>query len=222
MTEVQLRLLTRDRDHGAAPRRPAPGHPEPGALRRPQAAAGPGLSGRLTPAGAPGRPGAARRAASSLAARRPSRGCCGSTGGRRRPGDRHGHRFFLDEHGLRGAFSGTGLYVVVALVAGCVLGRAGRGGLPTATSWPRWLVTWSAAGLAGWVMARVGHALGPTDPRPLAPRAEDWSPLVGDLTVAGCQRLPRAADRCPGGGWRPRCSSRCWSGCSGSRRPTRR
>ena len=95
-----------------------------------------------------------------------------------------GHRFFLDENGLPDAFSGTGMYVLVALVAGFVLGF-----LVAAVFRRHELTTLAvivvAAGLGGWVMAQVGHALGPDDPNQLAKSLVDWSPLVGDLTVSG-------------------------------------
>lgn len=95
-----------------------------------------------------------------------------------------GQEFFLDEQGLGAEFSGTGLYVVVALATGCLLG------VLVAVAFRRHemvtlVVTLAAAGVAGWVMARVGEALGPPDPDPLARGLEDWSPLVADLTVAG-------------------------------------
>ena len=43
VTEVRLRLLDPRRDQGHAARRPAAGDPQPGAVRRPQAAAGAGM-----------------------------------------------------------------------------------------------------------------------------------------------------------------------------------
>ena len=55
MTEVQLRLLTRELDQGAAPRRQPARQPEPRPVRRPQAAAGSrlpdGMSDVTAPAG---------------------------------------------------------------------------------------------------------------------------------------------------------------------------
>ncbi len=120
MTEVRLRLLTRERDHGHAARRPAPGHAQPRAVRRPQAAAGAWMPDRLS--------------ARPAVARRPVRGArgrwrllvvarCRRARGRRglgvaldpRPSaSSSSHQWVQDEAGLRGEFSGTGWYVVVA------------------------------------------------------------------------------------------------------------
>ncbi len=98
------------------------------------------------------------------------------------------HQWLQDEVGLRGAFSGTGLYVLVAVVAGLVVGCAVALLLDRSE-----LVTLAcvAAGsvLAGWLMLRVGVSLGPDDPRLLAEAAKDGTVLPGRLTVTGWSPL---------------------------------
>lgn len=90
----------------------------------------------------------------------------------------------LDGDGAAKEFSGTGLYVLVGLGVGVVLG------LLTALACRRrellaMVAAVLAAGLAAWVMAQVGHALGPPDPTPLAKGAEDLTEVVPDLRVHG-------------------------------------
>jgi len=88
------------------------------------------------------------------------------------------------ETGLRAVFSGTAIYVLVAvaagLVAGTLIGLLTRGAE---------LLTLAAvvvgSGIGGVVMARVGAALGPEDPGGLARRADDGARLVGNLEVTG-------------------------------------
>ena len=86
--------------------------------------------------------------------------------------------------GLRAEFSATGLYVVVASVAGLLIGALCGVVLDRAE-----LVTLVAvlvgAALAGWVMVQVGHALGPPDPRELAEAARNGKRLPSDLRIAG-------------------------------------
>jgi hypothetical protein len=94
------------------------------------------------------------------------------------------HSFLLDEQGVSKEFSGTGLYVAVAVAAGCLLGA-----LVALVFRERDLLTLGAAvGAAlagGWVMAWVGQAMGPADPKVLAKDLVDLSPLVSDLSVHG-------------------------------------
>jgi hypothetical protein len=94
------------------------------------------------------------------------------------------HQWYVGLAALREEFSGTGLYVVVASVAGLVTGSLCGLFLDRAE-----LVTLAAvvvgAALAGWVMVLVGHALGPPDPQELAETARDRTPLPGDLRVTG-------------------------------------
>lgn len=92
--------------------------------------------------------------------------------------------FLLDGDGLRGEFSGTALYVVIAAVTGLLLGvlvavLSDRDELATL------VVVVAGSALAGWVMLRTGVALGPPDPAPLARAAEDFDPLVDQLGVSG-------------------------------------
>lgn len=92
--------------------------------------------------------------------------------------------FVLDGDGLRNDFSGTALYVIVAAVTGLLLGV-----LVALLSQRHELVTLAAvvagSALAGWLMLRTGIALGPPDPGPLARDAEDLTPLLNELAVAG-------------------------------------
>ena len=94
------------------------------------------------------------------------------------------HQWLQDESGLRGDFSGTGTYVVVALVTGAVVAAVIAAVLDGAE-----LVTLVAvlagAALAGWLMHRVGVALGPADPHHLATTAADGTELPGRLVVSG-------------------------------------
>jgi hypothetical protein len=92
-------------------------------------------------------------------------------------------QWILEPSGPDYAFSGTGWYVVVALVAGVltalVLGWVlVSGELTTLTA----AVVGSV--LAGWLMFTVGHSLGPPDPRPLAAAKDDLERLPSDLRVA--------------------------------------
>jgi hypothetical protein len=86
--------------------------------------------------------------------------------------------------GLQHEFSGTGWYVIVALVAGLVAGiavalLADRVPLLTLAA----LVVGSA--LAAWLMLVVGTALGPPDPDVAARTADDGTRLPMQLTVTG-------------------------------------
>jgi len=94
------------------------------------------------------------------------------------------HRWVQFETDVRHDFSGTGTYVVVAVVAGALVAGA-----------VAWLLNGSEvltlvaviAGslLAGWLMHRVGVALGPPDPGPLAASAADGTRLPARLEVSG-------------------------------------
>jgi hypothetical protein len=94
------------------------------------------------------------------------------------------HRWVAqDEAGLRGQFSGTGWFVVVATLAGLVAGLVvalllDRVPLLTLLA----VVLGSAA--ATWLMLRVGAALGPADPTHLALTAKDGTHLPGQLDVS--------------------------------------
>ena len=89
-----------------------------------------------------------------------------------------------DGEGVREAFSGTGLYVLVGLAAGVCLGvlsalLADRQELVTLA-----LVVVGSV-LAGWLMLRVGTIGLPPDPQPLAAAAADRTRLPGTLEVTG-------------------------------------
>jgi hypothetical protein len=99
-------------------------------------------------------------------------------------------RWYLEPAGPDHAFSGTGWYVVVALVAGALT--------TLALGWllPRHELASLAAMavgsmLAGWVMFKVGHALGPEDPQTLAAGKADLSTLPSDLLIVGADDQPR-------------------------------
>jgi hypothetical protein len=95
-----------------------------------------------------------------------------------------GQEFVLDGGGLRSEFSGTALYVLVATLTGLLLGvlvsvLAERHELLTLVA------VFVGAVLAGWLMLRVGTALGPPDPEALARTAEDYAPIQDELRVSG-------------------------------------
>lgn len=98
--------------------------------------------------------------------------------------------WYLEPAGPDHAFSGTGWYVVVALVAGALT--------TLALGWllPRHEITSLVAimvgsMLAGWVMFKVGHALGPQDPQALAAGKVDLTTLPSDLLIVGADDQPR-------------------------------
>ncbi len=100
------------------------------------------------------------------------------------------NQWFLEPAGPDFSFSGTGWYVVVALVAGALTAFV------MAWWWPRHelislLSIVVGSMLAGWVMFKVGHALGPQDPRVLAVGQADLTPIPSDLTLAGVEGAPR-------------------------------
>lgn len=99
-------------------------------------------------------------------------------------------QWFLEPAGPDYSFSGTGWYVIVALVAGALTT------IVLAWWWPRHEVMSLAAivvgsMLAGWVMFTMGHALGPPDPQLLAAGKEDLTAIPSDLTLAGVDGRPR-------------------------------
>jgi hypothetical protein len=94
------------------------------------------------------------------------------------------HVWYPDVDGVRQLFSGTGLYVVIGLVGGVLLG-AGCAWLFDRVE----LVTLAAVAagsvLAGWLMLEVGTALAPPDPAVAARTADDYTELPGTLEVEG-------------------------------------
>ncbi len=94
------------------------------------------------------------------------------------------NKWYLEPSGPDYEFSGTGWYVVVALLAGAVSAGAMAWFLPR-----RELTTLVAVAVgsvvAGWVMFKVGHALGPADPQLLAAGQPDLTQIPSSLLVAG-------------------------------------
>jgi len=94
------------------------------------------------------------------------------------------HKWLMGLASLRAEFSATGVYVVVASIAGLLIGTLCSLVLDRAE-----LVTLAAvlvgSVLAGWVMVQVGQALGPPDPRELAQTAQNGTRLPSNLRIAG-------------------------------------
>ena len=93
-------------------------------------------------------------------------------------------KWYLDEEGLRGVFSSTGWFVVVAAGAGLVLGVLcaflfSRSELVTLVA------VLLGAVLATYLMWRVGLALSPADPHELARSAADGDRLPGRIETTG-------------------------------------
>ena len=93
-------------------------------------------------------------------------------------------KWYLDEEGLRGVFSGTGWFVVIAAAAGLLLGvlcayLLDRSELVTL------LAVLLGAVLATYLMWRVGLALSAADPHVLARSAADGDKLPGRIEVSG-------------------------------------
>ena len=94
------------------------------------------------------------------------------------------HRWFPDETGVRGMFSGTGWYVLVGVVAGTVAGVV-AGFLLALRELVTLVAVVAGSVLGGLVMWHVGTALGPTDPSSLAAHLPDYHKLVGSLRTSG-------------------------------------
>ncbi len=91
--------------------------------------------------------------------------------------------------GLMAEFAGTGWYVVVAIVAGLLLGLVAglvldRDEIVTLVA----VVVGSA--LAAWLMLRIGLHFSPPDPQSIAKTAKDGTELPGWLELAGAVNLP--------------------------------
>ncbi|MCW2795441.1 hypothetical protein [Nocardioides sp.] len=94
------------------------------------------------------------------------------------------HTWYTDEKGLRSDFSGTALYVLIAVPAGLLIGAVtaflfDRAELATL------LAVVVGAVLAAWLMWQVGVHSNPVDPHEAATTAKDGTKLVGDLHVTG-------------------------------------
>jgi len=94
------------------------------------------------------------------------------------------HEWLRSLASLRAQFSATGVYVVVASIAGLLVGVLCSLFLDRAE-----LVTLAAvlvgAVLAGLLMVQIGQAVGPSDPRELAKTAPNGTHLPSDLTITG-------------------------------------
>lgn len=92
--------------------------------------------------------------------------------------------WYADVDGVRQLFSGTGLYVVVGLAGGVLLGAVSAWFFDRVE-----LVTLAAVAvgsvLAAWLMFEVGTALAPPDPAAAAATAQDGTQLPGTLEVEG-------------------------------------
>jgi hypothetical protein len=93
-----------------------------------------------------------------------------------------GHQWYTSETGLRADFAATGWYVVIALLAGLVLGalaawRCDRSELVTLAA------VLAGSVLAGYLMLQVGYHLSAPDPDVLARAAKDGTKLDGALRV---------------------------------------
>lgn len=100
-------------------------------------------------------------------------------------------RAWLRDSGSLGQeFSATGWYVVVAVaVAALVTVLLVR--LLPGEELAVLVAVCLGSVLAGWVMYRVGHALGPADPELLARSARRGTRIPSDLVLGGLDRGPR-------------------------------
>ena len=92
--------------------------------------------------------------------------------------------YYVDDAAVRGVFSGTGTYVIVA-----VLGALLTSAVVCLLARRREILTFVAVVIgsvvAAVLMARTGVARGPVDPRSLAPTAANGTRVLGDLRVSG-------------------------------------
>ena len=98
------------------------------------------------------------------------------------------HQWFATGAGLREDFSGTGLYVLIAVAAGLALGVlfAILGGVRPVVTLVACVV---GSLLAGWLMLTMGEWLGPADPQVLAKDLDDGATLPSALRVSGLTPL---------------------------------
>ena len=94
------------------------------------------------------------------------------------------HVWYPDLEGVRELFAGTGLYVLIGLAGGVLLGAICAWFFDRVE-----LVTLAAVAagsvLAAWLMFAVGTALAPADPAAAASTAPDRTELPGTLEVEG-------------------------------------
>jgi hypothetical protein len=86
--------------------------------------------------------------------------------------------------GLTAEFAGTGWYVVVAVVAGLVLGLL-AGLLLDRDEIVTLVAVAAGSALAAWLMLRWGTHFSPPDPDSIAKTAKDRTELRGQLDLAG-------------------------------------
>lgn len=95
------------------------------------------------------------------------------------------HQVFYDSYAsLRRAFTGTGLYVLVAAVASALLGLV-VGLLTRGRELLMLVLVIVGSVLAAAVMWRVGTSLGPADPASIAAHTQGRQSVQGELSVAG-------------------------------------
>jgi hypothetical protein len=94
------------------------------------------------------------------------------------------HQWYASGDALRGDFSGTALYVLLAAGGGAVVGL---GAAFTGGRWPVLTLVTAVAGslMAGLLMMHLGESLGPADPATLAAHAKDGTKLPSALRVTG-------------------------------------
>ncbi len=92
--------------------------------------------------------------------------------------------WYLDQVGAAEQFSGTADYVVIAVIIAIVLGFC-CGQLPHGRELLTVGLVVVGSALAAWLMARVGHALGPADPQQLARGEPDLTEFPGELRLPG-------------------------------------
>lgn len=98
------------------------------------------------------------------------------------------HAWVPDDVGVRDLFTGTGEYVVIAMVAGLLAG-AGCAWFVDRVEVLTLAAVVAGSLLAAWLMLEVGGALGPPDPSLAARTAADGTALPGALEVSGTGAL---------------------------------
>lgn len=94
------------------------------------------------------------------------------------------HRFMLVGSPAGRDFSGTGIYVLLGALIGLLLGLA-LALMVRGHEWATLVALVIGSLVAAWLMALVGHRLGPPDPQALAAHAEDLEELPQQLRVNG-------------------------------------
>lgn len=94
------------------------------------------------------------------------------------------HQFVLIGQAPARAFSATSSYLELALLLGLVLGLCAALDI-RGREWATLVAVVAFSGWAGWLMAAVGHHLGPPDPAAAAAVADDFTRIPQDLTVSG-------------------------------------